>query len=268
MSRFAENKFRPRWMTAVAAVSFLAVAVTGAAASHEAALAPAGGSITELVLQVAPGSRVGLDDTNRSIAAIRRRLDLFGVKNAQVIRQGRDRIAVEALGDSIPQRLPALLTRVGRLTFQLVDDSVSGPDLDAGRLPPGDVLARSADPACADNCSFALKPQAWVSGDMVERAIQGFNAQTDEPTVEFRLDERGARLFAEATRDNVGKRLAIVLDGRVIDALVIEDPIMGGEGEISSNFTVQSANDLALLLCSGALPAPLVVVAERSTPSR
>jgi preprotein translocase subunit SecD len=103
-----------------------------------------------------------------------------------------------------------------------------------------------------------------VSGDRLEQASSGFDSRGGEPVVNFRFDTRGAREFGDVTKSNVGKRFAIVLDNKVISAPVIREPILGGSGQISGNFTVQSANDLAILLRAGALPAPLTIIEERT----
>jgi protein-export membrane protein SecD len=204
------------------------------------------------------------DAVSRSIEIIRRRIDEAGVKEPTIEREGSDRIVVELPGVGDPQRLKQLIGKTARLTFQLVDTSVPVEDALKGHLPPGDELL-SAEP----NAGSAYGPQQYVLHDQV---IVGGGALTDaqatfqnnEPVVSFTFDALGARRFAEATRDNVGAPLAIVLDNKVISAPVIREPILDGRGVISGNFTVQSASDLALLLRAGALPAPLTTLEERT----
>jgi preprotein translocase subunit SecD len=111
---------------------------------------------------------------------------------------------------------------------------------------------------------YLIEKRVLVSGADLVDAQPGFDQRTNEPVVNFRFNSAGARKFAEVTQANVGKPFAIVLDNKVISAPVIREPILGGSGQISGNFTVQSANDLAILLRAGALPAPLTIIEERT----
>src|SRR5262249_3496759 len=111
---------------------------------------------------------------------------------------------------------------------------------------------------------IVVQKRIMVSGDRLTNASAGFNQQTNEPNVSFRFDTVGARQFGDVTKENVGRRFAIVLDKKIIEAPVIREPILGGSGEISGNFTPQSSNDLAVLLRAGALPAPLKILEERT----
>ncbi|MCA1416975.1 protein translocase subunit SecDF, partial [Bradyrhizobium sp. NBAIM20] len=130
-----------------------------------------------------------------------------------------------------------------------------------GRPPAtSEVLYSQDDPPVP----YLVERRALVSGDNLVDAQASFNQQTNEPVVTFRFDSRGAQRFAQATQQNVGKPFAIVLDNQVISAPVIREPIIGGSGQISGNFSVQGANDLAVLLRAGALPATLTVVEERT----
>jgi len=197
----------------------------------------------------------------QSIEIIRRRIDETGTKEPTIQRQGTDRILVELPGIDNPEHVKALLGKTAKLTFQLVDASVT---VDQARksMPPGDEILQSVDSARGGQTAYVLKKKIMVGGDTLVDAQTTF--QNNEPVVSFRFDSAGARRFGDATRDNVGKLFAIVLDNKVISAPVIKEPILGGSGIISGSFTVQSASDLALLLRAGALPAPITILEERT----
>ncbi|MDE2228357.1 MAG: protein translocase subunit SecD [Alphaproteobacteria bacterium] len=198
----------------------------------------------------------------QSIEIVRRRIDETGTREATIQREGDKRILVELPGISNPEHVKALLGKTARLTFQMVDTKASTEDARAGHAPPGDELLPAAENRPGLPSAYVVRRRILVSGDMLTDAQPTF--QENEPVVSFKFDSVGARRFAEATKDNVGKPFAIVLDNKVISAPVIREPILGGQGVISGSFTVQSANDLALLLRAGALPAPLTVIEERS----
>jgi len=197
---------------------------------------------------------------DQSIEIIRRRIDETGTKEPTIQRQGQDRILVELPGIDNPEHVKALLGKTAKLTFQLVDTTVT---LDQARksLPPGDEILQSVEGAHGQ-AAYVVKRKVMVGGDMLVDAQTSF--QNNEWAVSFRFDSAGARRFGDATRDNVGKPFAIVLDNKVISAPVIREPIPGGSGIISGSFTVQSASDLALLLRAGALPAPITILEERT----
>jgi protein-export membrane protein SecD len=160
-----------------------------------------------------------------------------------------------------PSRLKDLLGQTAKLTFRLVDQSISPEQAAATRPPPESELLPSAEPGGG---SVLVERRIMVSGEDLTDAQPGFDPQTREPVVNFRFNTNGARRFGVVTQENVGRPFAIVLDNKVISAPVIRTPITGGSGQISGSFTVQSANDLAVLLRAGALPAPLTVVEERT----
>ena len=198
---------------------------------------------------------------DQSIEIVRRRIDELGTREPTIQRQGSDRILVQLPGEDNPQRIKNLLGQTAKLVFRLVDMTVSPADLAAGRVPPGsEILPDDADP----NQKWAIRKRVMVSGENLVDAQPGFDQQQNVPAVFFRFDAAGARRFGEATRKNVGRPFAIVLDGKVVSAPRINEPILGGSGQITGNFTVESANDLAILLRAGALPAPLNVLEERS----
>jgi protein-export membrane protein SecD len=200
----------------------------------------------------------------QSIEIVRRRIDETGTKEPTIEREGQDRILLQLPGVANPEHVKALLGRTAKMTFQLVDTSISPEEARAGHLPPGDEIL-PADPSTYKPGlpkAYVVHKRVMVGGDTLVDAQPTF--QDNEPVVSFKFDSVGARRFGDATRDNVGKPFAIVLDNKVISAPVIREPILGGSGVISGNFTVQSANDLALLLRAGALPAPLTILQERS----
>ena len=198
---------------------------------------------------------------DQSIEVIRRRIDQLGTREPTIIRQGVNRIVVQAPGESDPERLKSVIGQTAKLTFQMVDDTVPLPEAMGGHVPPGSQLLKSED---GYDPAVLVKRQVLISGEMLTNAQFAFNPQTGKPVVSFRFNGAGAQRFARATTENVNKRFAIVLDNKVISAPNIREPITGGSGEIEGNFTQQSATDLALLLRSGALPAPLKVQEQRT----
>jgi len=194
----------------------------------------------------------------QSIEIVRRRIDETGTREPTIQRQGQDRILVQLPGIDDPERVKRLLGQTAKLTFRFADEAVSQADMTAGRVPAGSELLPQADRPGP----IAVQRRIMVDGSTLVDAQPTF--QNGQPVVSFRFDTVGARRFGDATRDNVGRAFAIVLDERVISAPVIREPILGGSGVISGNFTVQTANDLALLLRAGALPAPLTVLEERT----
>src|SRR5947208_4879691 len=201
----------------------------------------------------------------QSIEIIRRRIDETGTKEPTIQREGQDRILVQLPGVDNPEHVKALLGRTAKLTFQLVDQSVSVEDARRGRLPPGTEILPGEEGRgnrAGGQGAYVVKKRVMVGGDTLVDAQATF--QNNEPVVSFKFDSIGGKKFGDATRENVGKPFAIVLDNKVISAPVIREPILGGSGIISGSFTVQSASDLALLLRAGALPAPIQILEERT----
>jgi preprotein translocase subunit SecD len=200
------------------------------------------------------------DAVTRSIEIIRKRIDALGTKEPSITQQGSARIVVEAPGESDPEKLKAVIGKTAKLTFQLVDAGVSPDDIQAGRIPPDDQMLPSDD---GHTPAYIVKKRALVTGEMLTGASPSHD-QDNNPDINFAFNGQGTRRFAEATTQNLGKPFAIILDGRVISAPVIQSAITGGSGQITGNFTEESAHNLALLLKSGALPAPLNVVEQRT----
>ncbi|OHC73857.1 MAG: protein-export membrane protein SecD [Rhodospirillales bacterium RIFCSPLOWO2_12_FULL_58_28] len=203
---------------------------------------------------------------DQSIEIVRRRIDETGVREPTIQRQGEGRILVQLPGIDDPERIKRLLGKTAKMTFRLVDEGNTVAEAEAGRIPPGSALLPSADETVAGGrpLKYLIQKRVMVSGDTLIDSQPSFDTRSNEPVVTFRFDSIGAKSFGEATRKNVNKRFAIVLDDKVISAPVIREPILGGNGQISGNFTVQTAKDLALLLRAGALPAPLIIIEERS----
>ncbi len=197
-----------------------------------------------------------------SIETVRRRVDAFGTTEPTILRQGRDRILVQVPGISDVGRLKSLVGETGKLEFKMVDSQANAQEVaQTRRAPPGSVLLMSTDKPPQP---YVVKLATLVSGDSLVDAQPSFDSRTNEPVVTFRFDSNGARRFGRVTQENVGLPFAIVLDNHVISAPVIREPILGGSGQISGNFTVPEATDLAVLLRSGALPAKLTPIEERT----
>ena len=195
---------------------------------------------------------------NQSIEIVRRRIDGLGVTEPSIQRQGNNRILLEVPGLDDPARLKDLLGQTAKLNFRMVDTSISISDALRGKIPPRSEILYDKDAI-----PWLVNKKILVSGERLADAQAGFDQMTNTPVVNFRFDVTG-KSFARATSDNVGKPFAIILDNEVISAPTIRQPILGGSGQIEGGFTVESANDLAVLLRAGALPAPLNILEERT----
>lgn len=196
---------------------------------------------------------------DQSIEIIRMRVDSTGTKEPMIQRQGKKHILLQVPGEEDPGYLKNLLGQTAKMTFHIVDESAttSSHDNSVMLLPLKDKEGTEEA-----NIMLPVKKKALLSGDMLVDARANFyNAA---PVVEFEFNAVGSKIFAEVTKENHHKRLAIVLDNEVLSAPTINDPILGGKGHITGNFSVEAANELALLLRAGALPAPLNIVEERS----
>ena len=201
---------------------------------------------------------------SQSIEIVRRRVDETGTSEPTIQRQGDDRILVQLPGIDDPERIKRLLGKTAKLNFRMVDEATPAADALQGQIPSGSELLYDVDRTKGEGepRPVVVRKRISVSGDNLVDAQPTF--QDNQPVVSLRFDAVGARKFGALTRDNVGKRFAIVLDGAVISAPVIREPIPGGSGIISGNFTTETAQDLALLLRAGALPAPLTILEERT----
>ena len=189
---------------------------------------------------------------NQALEIVRRRIDEVGTNEPNIVKRGNDRILVELPGLDDPMRVKNLLGKTANLTFRFVTEN-SEETFGSEKLPFED-----------GSDEVIVSKRIVLSGDNLLDAKPKMDNQTNQTVVSFTLDRVGAKRFGKATTSGIGKRLAIVLDGKIISAPVIQDAIVGGTGIITGNFTFQSATDLALLLRSGALPAPLNIIEERT----
>ena len=185
----------------------------------------------------------------QSIEIVRRRIDDVGTKEPTILQRGEKRILVELPGLKDPERIKTLLGKTAQLNFRLVSDN--------NEFGTDELISENGE-------KLNISKRIIMSGENLIDAQPSIQNQNNEPTVSFTLDRLGSQKFGRATTDNVGKRLAIVLDGKIVSAPNINEPITSGKGMISGNFTFQEATDLSLLLRSGALPTPLLVVEERT----
>ena len=201
-----------------------------------------------------------------AIEVVRKRIDALGTREPTIIRQGENRIVVQVPGLDDPTALKNLLGQTAKLEFKLVDENAAPNDVAQGIAPPGDEIVPYLDPASAPGGvpALAVKRLGGIKGDQLTDARQSFDSQNNQPVVSITFDQQGGAKFAKLTQENVNKRFAIILDGKVLSAPNINEPILGGSAQISGNFTVQSATQLAISLRSGALPVDLTVVEERT----
>ena len=220
-----------------------------------------GGSLVRLTLTDPAILERVRQSVEQSIQIIERRVNELGTVEPLIQRQGTDRILVQVPGLQDPTRLKELLGKTAKLDFRMVDVSIPAEQALQGRVPPdSEILYGTTTP----KTPYLVEKRILVSGSDLTDAQPGFDQRTNEPIVSFRFNTSGARKFAQVTQENVGKPFAIILDNQVISAPVIREPILGGSGQISGSFTVESANDLAILLRAGALPAPLTIIEERT----
>ena len=196
---------------------------------------------------------------------VRKRIDELGTREPTILRQGEERIVVQVPGLEDPKALKALLGQTAKLEFKLVDVNAPPSDIAAGVLPPGSEIVPYSDPEEYGGVpSIAVRRLGGIKGDMLTDARQTFDQQTNEPVVSITFDQQGGAKFAKLTSENVNRPFAIILDGKVLSAPNINEPILGGSAQISGGFTVDSANQLAISLRSGALPVDLTVIEERT----
>ncbi|MBW8753166.1 MAG: protein translocase subunit SecD, partial [Sphingomonadales bacterium] len=196
---------------------------------------------------------------------VRKRIDELGTREPTIIRQGQDRIVVQVPGLKDPEALKSLLGKTAKLEFKLVDETALPSDVAQGIAPPGSEIVPCAEAqACRGQPAIAVKRLGGIKGDQLTNAVQTNDQHTNAAVVSITFDQQGGAKFAKLTTENVNKPFAIILDNKVISAPNINEPILGGSAQISGNFTVASANQLAIALRSGALPVDLRVVEERT----
>jgi preprotein translocase subunit SecD len=198
----------------------------------------------------------------QSIQIIEKRINALGTVEPSIQRQGVDRVLVQVPGLQDPSRLKELIGKTAKLTFRLVDLSTPVDQALQGHTPPDSEILYGS--AAENHVPYLIEKRVIVSGEDLIDAQPGFDQRSSEPIVSFRFNTNGARRFAQVTQENVGRPFAIILDNEVISAPVIREPITSGSGQISGSFTVEAANNLAILLRAGALPAPLTIIEERT----
>ena len=227
------------------------------------------------VEQPSPGAfSVGLSESGQeelltnvleqSIEIVRRRVDELGTQEPLIQRQGDNRIVVQVPGFDDPQRLRDVIGRTAKMTFHLLADERPISDPTGVRVPPTVEILPSAEARAAGQDLFYLvEKRVRVGGEDLIDSQPSFD-QNGRPVVSFRFDSLGGRKFGQVTAENAGRFLAIVLDGEVISAPRINEPILGGAGIITGQFSIEEVNNLSVLLRAGALPAPLTILEERT----
>ena len=194
------------------------------------------------------------DAINQSVEIVRKRVDQLGTKEPTIQQKGDSRILVELPGLSDPSTFKNILGKTAQLNFKFLKTSNSS----------GDNLGFEKIKNKSDGSFIEVEKKLIVSGENLTDAQPGFDRQTNQSIVSFKFDNAGAKKFANATKDNVGRPLAIILDNEILSSPVIREPILTGSGQISGGFTVEEANQLAVLLRAGALPAPMKIIEERT----
>ena len=246
--------------------------IDAAAATVKAVTQPLSGlsGARDVEVTIEAGNRIVMTETDAGVAAaidnamaqavevIRKRIDELGTREPTIVRQGANRIVVQVPGLQDPQALKALLGKTAKLEFKLVDVAADAAEVAQGRAPPGSQILASVDGG-----PVVVRRRAILTGDQLVDS-QVTQDQNGRPAVSFRFDSTGGRRFAQVTQENSGKPFAIILDNKVISTPVINEPILGGSGVITGSYTVQAANEFAILLRSGKLPVELKVVEERT----
>ena len=256
-SRYAEAKALVQGLNPVVTAS-----LTGN--NRQYALSEPGGGRMVLQPTQAYAEQVRQQILQQSVQVVNRRIDELGTREPTVVPQQPDRIVVEVPGLSDPARLQEILGKTAKMTFQLVDEAA---DPGAAVAPLGDEILPILDsraPKGAPMQKIVVRRRASVLGDRLTDAQPGFDQQTGGPVINFRFDNVGARQFGDVTKANVNHRFAIVLDSKVILAPNIITPILNGSGQISNIGSTQEATDLSIVLRSGALPAPLHTIEQRT----
>lgn len=206
------------------------------------------------------------DVVDRSIEIVRRRIDELGTTEPNIQREGADRIIVQVPGWDDPERLKNVIGQTAKMTFHLVDYTVTAEEAEAGRVPPGTKLLpyREREEGSTFSQSVLVKERVALSGESLVNAYAQLDQQGRGWVVAFTFNSSGSLKFGNITQQNIGRQFAVVLDDEVVTAPRINGPILGGSGIIEGGFTPETANDLAILLRAGALPAPLQVVQERT----
>ncbi|GMN12262.1 protein translocase subunit SecD [Altererythrobacter sp. MTPC7] len=234
------------------------------------------GLVQEWELSVVDSSRVVFTQTEAGLETaitqamdsatevVRKRIDELGTREPTIIRQGDTRIVVQVPGLQDPDQLKDLLGQTAQLEFKLVDQSALPSDVQQGIASPGSQIFPYAAGTPFEGQSIAVRRLGGIQGDNLINAQAGVDQQNQQDVVNITFDQQGGQRFAQLTTQNVNKPFAIILDGEVLSAPNINEPILGGSAQISGSFTAETANQLAISLRSGALPVDLAVVEERT----
>jgi preprotein translocase subunit SecD len=204
------------------------------------------------------------DAMDSATEVVRKRIDALGTREPTIIRQGDTRIVVQVPGLEDPDALKALLGQTAKLEFKLVDQNALPTDVAEGRAPPGSQIFPFAEDSQGAGTSLAVRRLGGIRGDNLINAQQGVDPQNNQPVVNITFDQQGGARFAKLTTENVNRPFAIILDGKILSAPNINEPILGGTAQISGSFSAETANNLAISLRSGALPVDLAVIEERT----
>ncbi|MDD5722205.1 MAG: protein translocase subunit SecD [Syntrophales bacterium] len=204
----------------------------------------------------------------QSLETIRNRVDEFGVSEPEIIPQGKDRILIQLPGIKDPQRAISLIGKTALLEFKMLDEEHSLDEALGGKVPDGDIIAYGykveSETGRRTKIPYLLRNKTLLTGESLEDANVTISDRFGEPYVSLKFDSQGAKDFERITAQNVRKRLAIVLDGMVHSAPVIQERISGGNAQITGSFTMDEAHDLAIVLRAGALPAPVRILEQRT----
>ena len=234
------------------------------------------GLTREWDLSVVDGQRIVLTPTSDGLSnavtqamdsateVVRKRIDALGTREPTIIRQGDTRIVVQVPGLQDPDQLKELLGQTAKLEFKLVDQNALPTDVLAGISRPGSEIFPYSESSQFAGQSIAVRRLGGIRGDNLTGAQAGVDPQTNESVVNIQFDQQGGARFARLTTENVNRPFAIILDGEVLSAPNINEPILGGSAQISGGFTAETANNLAISLRSGALPVDLTVIEERT----
>jgi preprotein translocase subunit SecD len=229
--------------------------------SHALAVTDGNGLVRLVPTNAASAARLH-ELVEDAIAMIEQRLKEAGVQLASVQPDGTDRIRIFLPGVMEPERVTAVFARRVKVGFRLIDLSVPPEQAQSGTPPAGTEVL----PGFKDKSLYLVAKDSVLDGDDISYAGPGFASATKEPIASFRFNGRGTRRFAHITEENIAKPFAIVLDGKVISAPIIREPITGGSGQISGNFTLEEANSVAMLLRAGSLPGHLGLVEQEVVP--
>ncbi len=225
--------------------------------------ANAPGNVFSLTYQPREGIQVRTNAMDQALETIRNRIDQLGVRETTVVKEGDNDILVQLPGIQDPERAKDLIGKTAVLEFKMVDDKHPLADALRDGPPPGDeILNGQAQAGGAPR--YLIETPVLMTGDVVTDARVRVGSRLEGPYVQVTLDRRGTAVFGAITAENVGREIAIVLDNTVYSAPVIKEPIPGGDVQITGNFTFEEAHELAIVLRSGALPAPVEIIEERT----